>query len=33
MHFGMVRTVTGVMSHLSREVIEDWVDSGMGNCD
>lgn len=32
MHFGMVRTVTGVMSHLSREVIEDWVDSGMGNC-
>lgn len=32
MHFGMVKTVTGVLSHLSREVIEDWLKKGVGNC-
>jgi hypothetical protein len=32
MHFGMVKTVTGVMSHLSREVINDWLEKGVGNC-
>ncbi len=32
MHFGMLKTVTGVMSHLSREVIEDWKEKGVGNC-
>lgn len=32
MHFGMVRTVTGVMSRLSREVIDDWLENGLGNC-
>jgi len=32
MHFGMVRTITGVMEHLSREVINDWVEKGVGDC-
>lgn len=32
MHFGMVNTVTGVMSHLSREVIDDWIEKGVGDC-
>jgi hypothetical protein len=32
MHFGMVKTVTGVMSHLSREVVNDWIEKGVGDC-
>ena len=32
MHFGMVKTITGVVSHLSREVVEDWLKKGVGNC-
>jgi len=32
MHFGMIKTVTGVMSELFREVIDNWREKGVGDC-
>ncbi len=32
MHFGTVTTVTGLMSKVSEEIIADWLEKGVGDC-
>lgn len=32
MHFGVVRTLSGVVTHVSKEILEDWQDKGVGDC-
>ncbi|MEJ2200969.1 MAG: hypothetical protein P8X63_08150 [Desulfuromonadaceae bacterium] len=32
LHFGVVRTLSGVVAHLSEEILEDWREKGVGDC-
>lgn len=32
MHFGMVTTMTGLLARMSDEIIADWLERGLGNC-